>query len=100
MKEIKNKNIVSCPKCEQEAIMTTVSAQILSVAIIFLLSFGVAVWVPIVGWICAPIMMLIGIILLIVSLIAKIQGSATIVCKECNSKFKITKEEYKKMKSN
>ena len=45
-------------------------------------------------------MMLIGIILLIVSLIAKIQGSATIVCKECNSKFKITKEEYKKMKSN
>ena len=100
MKEIKNKNIVSCPKCEQEAIMTTVSAQIASFAIICLLSFGVSVWIPIVGWVCAPILFLMGIKLLIVSLIVKIQGSATIVCKKCNSKFKITKEEYKKMKSN
>lgn len=99
MKEIKNKNIVSCPKCKRDAMMTTASAQALSLGIICLLSFGVAVWIPFVGWVCAPILFLMGIILLITSLIAKMIGSATIVCKECNSKFKITKEEYKNMKS-
>lgn len=99
MKEIKSKYMVDCPKCNQKAILKTLSSQMVSFGVISLFSFGVSLCIPIIGWICAPIFFFMGIILLILSLIAKFKGSATIVCYRCHSKFKLTNEEYKNIKS-
>lgn len=100
MKEIKNKNAVNCPKCGKEATMKSTSSQLMYGAFICLLSLSVSLWIPIVGWICTPIFAILTIILFISSILAKIQGGAMIECKECNSKYNITKQEYKRMKSN
>lgn len=99
MKEIKSKYMVDCPKCNKKAILKTLSSQFVSFGVISLFSAVVSVCIPIIGWMFAPIFFVMGIILLILSLIAKFKDSATIVCYRCQSKFKLTKEEYKNIKS-
>lgn len=99
MNEIKSKNKATCPKCGKEAIVKTMWSQLLYGAVICILSFGVSLWIPIIGWICSPIFIIIGGILFLSSILAFIQGSAIMECEECKSKFNISKSEYKKMKS-
>ncbi|MGL5766723.1 MAG: hypothetical protein ACRCX8_13890 [Sarcina sp.] len=100
MKEIKRKDLVECPNCKGEAYIITTSQQLLTFGIICILSFGVAMCIPVLGWILAPIFILMAIVSFISSAIAAISGKASITCKDCKAKFKLDKEEYKKYKAN
>ena len=98
MKEIKNKSIVKCPKCNSEATMSTIASTLIGLGIILLLAGGCLIWIPILGWICAPISIILGLVFIVVGLVYIPIGGATINCKSCNSKFKLTKAEYKMYK--
>ena len=95
MKEIKIKNMVACPKCGKEATICSTSNSMFIWMIVSLLCFGVSVWIPVLGWICTPIFIIMAIIFFIAAIIGLFTGGAKIECKKCNSKYKLTKEEYK-----
>ncbi|SFI95286.1 hypothetical protein SAMN02910355_0285 [Terrisporobacter glycolicus] len=95
MKEIKNKAYIECPKCGRQATVGTASSGFVGMGIVTLLAGGCLIWIPVLGWVCAPVAFLLGFIFIILGIIAAIIGGATIECKHCNSKYKLTKEEYR-----
>ena len=95
MKEIKNKAYIECPKCGQQAIITTTSSVLIGLGIIALLAGGCLIWIPILGWVCAPIAFILGFVFIILGIISAIIGGAKIECEHCKSKYKLTKSEYK-----
>lgn len=96
MKEIKNNGTVVCPKCGEGAEMHSTSASMFIYMVVSLLCLGVSVWIPILGWICAPIFIMMAIVFFIAAIIGLFTGGAKIECKNCNSKYKLTKEEFKR----
>lgn len=100
MKELKkqNKNKVICPKCGEEANVIGLS-YLLSIAsgISFLL-MCVFIWIPVIGWIVAPACLVVWILSLIASFIAKLTCGVNIKCEHCNSEYKLSKDEYKEYK--
>lgn len=99
MKEIKNNGTVACPKCGEGAEMHSTSANMFICMVVSLLCFGVSVWIPVLGWICAPIFIIMAIVFFIAAIIGLFTGGAKIECKNCNSKYKLTKEERKEYTS-
>ena len=55
-----------------------------------LLAFGTLIWIPILGWIAAPICLVWGI-----GSLAK-PTTYTVICKDCGKKEIATKEQYKR----
>ena len=84
MKEVKNQNKVRCPICGKEATLTSHAMISVSYAVLSILGLSVSVWIPIVGWICAPIFLIMAIVF---SLRAIITSGATIKCNHCNSEY-------------
>ena len=58
------------------------------------LAGGCLLWIPIIGWIGAPIAFILGTIFLVIGIIAVIVGGAVIQCSHCNSTYNLTKSEY------
>lgn len=100
MKESKNKiNIVECPKCGERATITSTVVNMMTVSFVCIILMIVFMFIPTANLILVPIMLILFIILFIVSIVAIFTGGGTIVCKHCNGKFKLNKEEYKKYKA-
>lgn len=95
MKEVKNQNKVICPKCGKEATLTSRAMISVSYAILSILGLSVSVWIPIFGWVCAPIFLIIAIVF---SVRAITTGGAIIKCNHCNSEYILNKDEYKEYK--
>lgn len=95
VKEIKSKAYTECPKCGQQATIGTTSSGLIGLGVITLLAGGCLIWIPVLGWVCAPVAFILGFAFIIFGIIAAIIGGATIECKHCNSKYKLTKSEYK-----
>lgn len=95
MKEIKNKAYTECPKCGQQALITTTSSGLIGLGIITLLAGGCLIWIPVLGWVCAPVAFILGFAFIVFGIISAIIGGAKIECEHCKSKYKLTKSEYK-----
>lgn len=95
VKEIKNKSYTECPKCGQQALMTTTSSTLIGLGIMLLLTGGCFMWIPVLGWVCAPVAFILGFVFIILGIISAIIGGAKIECEHCKSKYKLTKSEYK-----
>lgn len=98
MTEVKNKSYIKCPKCGQQASIKSLPSIFFSAGVILWLAGGCCLWIPILGWICAPITFILGIISLVIGIIAVIVGGAVIQCSHCNSTYNLTKSEYKEFK--
>lgn len=95
MKEIKNKAYTECPKCGQQALITTTSSGLIGLGVITLLARGCLIWIPVLGWVCAPVAFILGFAFIVLGIISAIIGGAKIECEHCKSKYKLTKSEYK-----
>lgn len=100
MNEVKNKSYIKCPKCGQQASIKSASSIFFSAGVILWLAGGCLLWIPIIGWIGAPITFILGTIFLVIGIIAAMIGGAVIQCTHCNSKYNLTKSEYKEFKKN
>jgi hypothetical protein len=97
MKEIKsNSNTVKCPSCGKKASITSTASSKFASAIICFLGICASIWIPIIGWICLPIFIILTCVFVLLGIIGIIKGGGIITCKECNKKYKLTKEEYAK----
>lgn len=96
----KNKNNkyagkIECPECKSmNTIASSLSINSLGMFAICLLSFGVALWIPVLGWICAPILLIMAFVCLVSAIIGIFTKQYTFVCQDCKSKYKIDKSEY------
>ena len=98
MKEIKNKSSIECPKCGQQATVTSASSTFYTVGIASLLTGGCLLWIPILGWIAAPIAFIISIVSIVLGIISSFTSGAIVECEYCKTKYTLTKEEYKRYK--
>ena len=98
MNEVKNKSYIECPKCGKQAKITSVSSTCYTIGVASLLAGGCLLWIPIIGWIGAPLAFILGTIFLVIGIIAAMIGGAVIQCSHCNSTYNLTKSEYKKFK--
>lgn len=98
MNEVKNKSYIECPKCGKQATIKSASSIFFSAGAILWLAGGCLLWIPIIGWIGAPLAFILGTIFLVIGIIAVIVGGAVIQCSHCNSTYNLTKSEYKKFK--
>ena len=58
--------------------------------ILYLLAFGVLIWIPILGWIAAPVCLAYGI-----NALTK-PTTYTAICKDCGKKEEVDKEHYQR----
>lgn len=105
-KQKANEYIVECPECKRQARLTT-PGNLISSAIVVLSTSGIVCIILglVLSFLIIPVLLIpVGVVLLIASFICLVispiyakRGKYTIVCKHCNSKFKLSKEEYKAM---
>ena len=99
----KNKNNkyigkVDCPECKSiNTIASSFSANSITVFVILMLTSGCCFWVPILGWVMAPVFAFAAVVSLICSILGAYTKTYTLTCKDCNSKYKIDKSEYNKI---
>lgn len=98
MNEVKNKSYIECPKCGKQAKITSVSSTCYTIGVASLLAGGCLLWIPVLGWICAPLAFLIGIVFIVLGIISSLTAGAIVECENCKTKYTLTKEEYKKYK--
>lgn len=98
MNEVKNKSYIECPKCGQQASIKSASSIFFSAGAILWLAGGCLLWIPVLGWICAPLAFLIGIVFIVLGIISSLTAGAIVECENCKTKYTLTKEEYKKYK--
>lgn len=98
MNEVKNKSYIECPKCGQQASIKSASSIFFSAGAILWLAGGCLLWIPIIGWIGAPLAFLIGIVFIVLGIISSLTAGAIVECENCKTKYTLTKEEYKKYK--
>ena len=98
MNEVKNKSYIECPKCGKQAKITSVSSTCYTIGVASLLAGGCLLWIPVLGWICAPLAFLIGIVFIVLGIISSLTVGAIVECENCKTKYTLTKEEYKKYK--
>ncbi|WP_077623800.1 hypothetical protein [Sediminibacillus massiliensis] len=79
--------IIHCPKCGENKV------SMMPIALIIFLSGGCFVWIPILGWIVAPILFLIAIIMWVIP-----TGKVFMRCESCKHGFSVPKSEYKQYK--
>ena len=100
MKESKSKNnIVECPKCEEKATITSTTVNMMTASFVCIILMVISMFIPTANLILVPIMLILFMILFIISIVSIFTGGGTIVCKHCNSKYKLNKEEYKRYKA-
>ena len=85
MTEQRGQQIIVCKKCGSNKVNRV------HVAIALFLSAGCFMWIPILGWICAPICLLLGLITMF--------GRIVFKCEECKHNFAVNKNMYKEYKS-
>ncbi len=96
MKEVKkNSNLIECPKCGERATITSTVVNMMTASFVCIILMIVFMFIPTANIILVPIMLILFMILFAVSIVSIFTGGGTIVCKHCNSKFKLNKEEYK-----
>ena len=98
MNEVKNKSYIECPKCGKQAKITSASSTCYTIGVASLLAGGCLLWIPVLGWICAPLAFLIGIVFIVLGIISSLTAGAIVECENCKTKYTLTKEEYKKYK--
>lgn len=98
MNEVKNKSYIECPKCGKQATIKSASSIFFSAGAILWLAGGCLLWIPVLGWICAPLAFLIGIVFIVLGIISSLTAGAIVECENCKTKYTLTKEEYKKYK--
>ena len=98
MNEVKNKSYIECPKCGKQAKITSVSSTCYTIGVASLLAGGCLLWIPVLGWICAPLAFLIGIVFIVLGIISSLTAGVIVECENCKTKYTLTKEEYKKYK--
>lgn len=79
--------IIKCKKCGSNRI-----TGIPVIAILFL-SAGCFVWIPVIGWIGAPILLLAAIVLMVLP-----TGKRFVRCEDCKHSFDVDKSKYKEFK--
>lgn len=96
MKKMKNKNnIVECPNCKKQAIITTTVNNMAAMILLSSLGMLFFIFIPVLNVIFVPVLFIIFVLASIIGLIAMLKGGATIKCSNCNTKYKLNKEEYK-----
>ncbi len=96
MKKMKNKNnIVECPNCKKQAIITTTVNNMATIVLLSLIGMLLFAFIPVLNIIVVPVLFIMFISALIIGLVAIPKGGATIKCSNCNTKYKLNKEEYK-----
>lgn len=96
----KNKNNkyagkIECPECKSmNTVASSLSTNALGIFVICLLSFSVSLWIPILGWIAAPIFLIMAFVALVSAILGIFTKQYTFVCQDCKSKYKIDKSEY------
>jgi hypothetical protein len=98
MNEVKNKSYIECPKCGKQAKITSASSTCYTIGVASLLAGGCLLWIPVLGWICAPLAFLIGIVFIVLGIISSLTAGAIVECENCKTEYTLTKEEYKKYK--
>ncbi len=99
----KDKNIlegtVECPNCHSKDTIASneTALKLLAYSIACFLGLIIAVWIPIIGWLLAPVLFISSIILFISFIVTLLGMNYTLYCKKCNKKFKIKKSDYFKL---
>lgn len=102
----KNKNNkyagkIECPECKSmNTVASSFSTNSLSIFIICVLGFSVSLWIPILGWICAPILLIMAFVALVSAILGIFTKQYTFMCNDCKSKYKIDKSEYNEIVKN
>ena len=94
----KNNNgqdFITCKSCGSNKI-TLVGNIYYIIASASFLSIFFLLWLPIIGWIAIPIVLIISIVSLIIGFASK---KSRVKCAACNNCFNISKVNYKKLKN-
>lgn len=90
---------IECPECKGVARVSSDAYRMFSYSFILLFLSICMIGFPVIGWICIPIYLIASVVFLILSVVAKIKGTATVKCRRCRCKYKVSKEEYKEFKT-
>ena len=90
MNEVKNKSYIECPKCGKQAKITSVSSTCYTIGVASLLAGGCLLWIPVLGWICAPLAFLIGIVFIVLGIISSLTAGAFVECENCKTKYTLS----------
>lgn len=91
----RQQQIITCKKCKGNNIIPTAAA--VTFGVMFLLTAGLAIWIPILGWVVAPIAFILGIISFVVAMIPT--GKQAIKCMDCHTPMWVDKKLYKQWKA-
>jgi transcription elongation factor Elf1 len=80
---------VECPKCGSSKVGVNPFLKILLISAVLL------AWIPILGWVVSPLLLIIGLAFWLVKKVKKIQ---TMKCKECKHQFTIDQGVYMEYK--
>ncbi|MEF2902126.1 MAG: hypothetical protein U0N84_11855 [Terrisporobacter sp.] len=103
----KNKNNifvgkVKCPECK--SINTVASNNMANYSlltfIICSIGFSISLIIPFLGWIAAPIFLLISLGSIVTLILSTLTKEYTFKCNDCESEYKIKKSEYKDLVKN
>ena len=99
MKKI-SKNNIKCSECGSANTVIYNEFLCISDILIIIGSMGmfISAIIPL-FWICLPIMFILGTVGIIGSVLGLFLKRYRLVCNDCKSKFKLTKEEYKEAKN-
>lgn len=99
MKKTKNDiSIINCPECGKQAKVTSPIVTSLILAPACFISALILSFIPVIGWFSSVICLILGVIFLVTWPIITLFGKYVIQCKHCNSKFTLTRKEYKEYK--
>lgn len=90
---------IACPECKGVARVSSDACRMFLYGSMLLLLSICMIGVPVIGWICIPIYLIASVVFLILSIIAKIKGTATVRCPRCKCKYKVSKDEYLEFKA-
>lgn len=84
---------MQCPKCEE-----TKKIDRMPITLVLFVSSGCLAWIPILGWILAPIMLLLTVVYFVLSSIGK--AGVSVQCKSCKHVWFVKKDIYKAFQGN
>lgn len=90
----KGQQVIRCKACGSNKIKLIGNLYLL-LGLILLASPFFLLWLPVIGWIMIPIVLIGGIILTIASLFSK---KYRVKCNACNNSFNVSKNDYTKFK--
>lgn len=83
---------VKCRECGEYIDVGKKGIGLVEAGILFLLTGGVMVWIPILGWLTAPILFIAGLVFLPIGIVVSCMSSSYIgTCKNCGHKVDIDK---------